>query len=168
MTNASIIVNLGNDTTKNVDFTNVSIAEEVVSNSFIELTKDVSYGEALRGISGRRMLRGSRDSPYTRKDATDGSRKSYVPHISSVKRKGQHESPEDSKRFKNDESPGLLSYFSSPLASFRNKVSSRQEIPSSTPKLTGFKFSHPTGIMDDVSKIDLEEKVEPKKWCSIM
>lgn len=173
VTNASVFVNLGNDTTRNVDITTTSTLEDTISNSFIEVNKDVSYGQALRSLSGRRTLR--RDSPYVtrfgkstlEKDTADGSRKSYIPHISSVKRKNLGDLPEDTKRFKTEDSPGIFSYISSPINSFRNKIS-RSEIPSSTPKLTSYKFAQGSNIIDDMSKIDLEEKAEPKKWCTIM
>lgn len=174
-TNASIFVNLGNDTTRNIDITITSAVEDTVSNSFAEVNKDVSYGQALRTLSGRKTLR--RDSPFVlrhgksnlEKDMTD-ARKSYIPHISSVKRKNIGDIPEESKRFKSDgsTSPGLFSYISSPLNSFRNKIS-RSEIPSSTPKLMSYnKYAQGNNIIDDMSHIDLDEKVEAKKWCSIM
>lgn len=172
-TNASIFVNLGNDTTRNVDTTTTSVLEDTISHSFVEVNKDISYGQALRTLSGRRTLR--RDSPFVsrfgkshlEKDTTD-ARKSYIPHISSVKRKGPGELSDDAKRFKTEESPGLLSYISSPINSFRNKLS-RSEIPSSTPKLMSYnKYGQGNNIIDDMSHIDIEEKNENKKWCSIM
>lgn len=192
LANASVFVNYtGNDTTRNFDITTTSTQEDD-SPSFLETTKDLSYGETLRCIGGRKGLRQhyanhaprfyKSTNDLTSKDLTDAVKK-YTPAPSSgQKRKlnanNRDSSPDEYKRVKIDGdtgTSGIMSFIQSP---FQTKPG-RTEIPSSTPKLTSFKYTpHHQGstVIDEVSKIDLElhherpniTTAESKKWCSIM
>ncbi|GLV42007.1 uncharacterized protein CBL_05035 [Carabus blaptoides fortunei] len=186
LADASVFVNYtGNDTTRNLDITTTSAADE--GPSFLDTAKDMSYGETLRGISGRRALRHHPDTyrprlykstvDLTSKDLADGIKKftplTPAPSGGTKRKLLNRDSPEEFKRVKTDgDGSGLLSYIQSP---FKSKLG-RTEIPSSTPKLTSYKYTaHPgTTIVDEVSKIELElherpnNSTEPKKWCSIM
>lgn len=87
----------------------------------------------------------------------------------SAKRKKRSLSPEDSKRFKREAAGGILSYITSPVLNMRSRFSDRI-VPSSTPKLTGFRNKNSLLDSEEISKIklDVDEPIQEKKWCVIM
>ncbi|RZC34326.1 hypothetical protein BDFB_006674 [Asbolus verrucosus] len=165
----------GSDSTRldymNKDFSNLE------TNSFLQEAKNKSFGETLRHLSTRRTIRPINDD-YRRRflqtnfDKTDYSAtyptRNSVERISSVgiKRKNCSEGDEEcSKRFKS-EAPGFFSKFTSPLTSIRNTF--RSDIPSSTPKLTGYKDEKFMLEDDDISSKMCEVQDGERRWCSIM
>lgn len=161
---------VGSDTTRNVDLS-LYPDEELEFSPFLSQSRERSVGETLKLLSSRRSIKSTKD--YTLQNNKKDyktlppplTRKAFE-KSSGTKRKNA-DTPEYSKRFKS-ESPHLLSYISSPIANFKNRFV-KSEIPSSTPKLTGYKSKN---LFDNtnVSKISLNETEDAaeKKWCTIM
>lgn len=134
---------------------------------FFKTLKDRSYGETLRGLSSRRTI-SLRHPHITRPEfSVPYPKRASVESISGVKRKHRSPSPEENKRVKR-EGGGLLSYIKSPVFGVRHHFS--KDLPSSTPKLTGFRNKNSLLDGEELDKIKLEVEVEQpeKKWCSIM
>lgn len=151
----------GNDTTR----ANFTVHEEQQPSEFLKSLKDKSLSETLRSISSRRSVHSRH---ITRSDLHfPYPKRASVESISGLKRKHRTPSPEDNKRVKRD-SGGLLSYIKSPVFGVRHHFS--KDLPSSTPKLTGFRNKNSLLDSEEISKIKLEvEDAQPeKKWCSIM
>lgn len=168
--NVSMKVEVGSDSTRNIETT---LCEDTVMdpNSFLNLAKEKSFTETLRRMSSRRPIRSTQNYqkaenfiplPLNR----NMSLRPSVERISGVKRKNRSETPENKKKPKIDAS-GFFSYISSPINNIKNKFL-KSDVPSSTPKLTGYKDK----IFEkaNVSKIDAELDDIPadKKWCVLM
>lgn len=155
----------GNDTTR----ANFTVNEEEQQPSeFFKSLKDKSLSETLRGISSRRTIHSRHEQHLSRTEFhLPYPKRASVESISGMKRKGRSPSPEDNKRIKRD-SMGLLSYIRSPVFGVRHHFS--KDLPSSTPKLTGFRNKNSLLDSEEISKIrlDVDDDQQEKKWCSIM
>lgn len=161
---------VGSDTTRNVELGSYP-EEEFELSPFLIQSRERSVGETLKLLSARRSIRTSRDYTlqYNKRDyktLPSFPKRNAFEKLGGTKRKN-NESPDYSKRLKS-ESPHLLSYISSPIATLKNRFA-KSEIPSSTPKLTAYKNKH---VFDNtnVSKITLNETedVAERKWCTMM
>lgn len=155
----------GNDTTR-ANFT-ANDEEPQHPSEFFKSLKDRSYGETLRGLSSRRTI-SLRHPHLTRPEFTvPYPKRASVESISGMKRKRRSPSPEDNKKVKH-EGGGLLSYIKSPVFGVRHHFG--KDLPSSTPKLTGFRNKNSLLDVEELDKINLEvDGTGPeKKWCSIM
>lgn len=149
------------------------------SDPLINPYKEKTLGETLRGLSSRRTIRSTQDyrkfalQSNMEKANLNFEKRTYltrssVERIPGSKRKHDNESPERTKKAKPN-SPGLLSYITSPIGQLKTKFM-RSEVPSSTPKLTGYKQQVEPFANVDVSNIETDEapKKEENKWCIIM
>ncbi|KRT79643.1 hypothetical protein AMK59_7621 [Oryctes borbonicus] len=161
----------GNDTTRNVDLSSYPDNEFEYS-PFVIQSRERSVGETLKLLSARRSIKSSKEYTLQKADVRDyrtlppRPKRSTLDKISGLKRKNS-DSPDYPKRFKS-EPPRLLSYISSPIVNIKNHFA-KSEIPSSTPKLTGYKSKN---VFDNtnVSKITLNEtgEIAEKKWCTVI
>lgn len=168
--NLSTYVVVDGDTTRNADFSVLDDQTEF-SNSFINLSKDLSLGESLRGLSSRRPIHSIGVYPkkifkHSASRSITNKLRTSVERIHGIKRKKHSESPENLKRIKPN-GPGFLSYLSSPIINIKNKFY-KPEVPSNSPKLTGYKgniFENP-----NLSKIetDINDSMPERKTCIIM
>lgn len=154
---------VGSDTTRN-NFT----THEFSDSPFMKTVREKSFSDTLRRLSTRPSLRSARNLPSIKKSDFPYPKRVSVESVSG-KRKKRSTSPEDSKRFKKEGSGSILSYITSPVLNMRNRFSDHI-VPSSTPKLTGFRNKNSLLDSEEISKIKLDgdEPVEEKKWCVIM
>ncbi|KAK5645367.1 hypothetical protein RI129_006667 [Pyrocoelia pectoralis] len=162
----------GNDATRNFDFTaqdSSMFDGNTTSNSNFSSR---SYADTVKGLSGRRGIHSINRDNYRRlllKSSVDGKGDIYSDYESvqkitmGIKRKSRSFSPIASKRVKSD-SPGFLSYLSSPITNFRHTFKK-----TSTPQLLMVEKCD-FDAEEDFDKIKLENGIgdEHKKWCSIM
>lgn len=152
---------IGGDTTLNEDLNG-----EYEFSPFLAESKDRPVTETLKCISGRKSIRSLKDYGLG-----GNIKREYkilpqftAEKIGSVKRRCNNDSPDYSKRFKSETPPHMFSY----IYDLKNRFT-KSEIPSSTPKLTGYKSKN---VFDktNVSKISLNEseEVTEKKWCTVM
>ena len=169
--NVSTKVQVGGDSTR-LSYTESNFE----TNSFLQEAKNKSFGETLRRLSTRRTIRPISDDYRKRLLMTNLEKGDFVgayPSRNSVervsavgiKRKNSEGEEEFIKRFKSD-SPGFFTRFTSPLASIRNTF--RGDIPSSTPKLTGYKDEKCLLEEDGINSQMHEVKDGERRWCSIM
>ncbi|CAH1170366.1 unnamed protein product [Phaedon cochleariae] len=163
MANSSTRAEVGSDYTR-LDYTetNNSVPED---SSYLNEVRERSVTETLRCLSSRRPIRGDYRrivfrNAHEKSELNLQSRDSIENVQTGVKRKDRSVTPEEPKKFRGDTS-GL---FSSPFAGFRNKFKS--ELPSSTPKLLGYKdiksgLQYEEGIATD-------RNAGEKSWCAIM
>ncbi|CAG9862218.1 unnamed protein product [Phyllotreta striolata] len=163
-TDSSMKVEIGGDSTR-LNFSDIN-------NSF---EHDSSYLDHLkeRRLVSRRPIRCAED--YRRrvlKNAQNANLPFEQLNIG-VKRKDRSLSPEESKKLRLDTS-SFGSFFASPFASLKNRLK-RDERPSSTPELLGYKDDrsnlHFNDNLDDVGKIEEAheaEEEEKRNWCLLM
>lgn len=162
----SVKVEVGGDSTR----LNCSESGFLDDSAYLNASRERSLSETLRNLSSRRTIRPI--STDYRKQALQNRNSlqlnDNLERVHGLKRKERSETPEDRKKFKIDTS-SLFTRFTSPLISLKNKF--RINIPSSTPKLTGFQAKD-----DDLSlnKEDLGDCIEgtevedKKNWCTVM
>lgn len=163
---------VGNDATRNFDFTGQDSSLFDVNTTSNSNFSNRSYADTVKGLSGRRGIHSINRDNYRRlllKNSIDGKGDIYSDYESvqkitmGIKRKSRSFSPTPSKRVKSD-SPGFLSYLSSPITNFRHTFKK-----TSTPQLLMVEKCD-FDAEEDFNKIKLENGIgdEHKKWCSIM
>ncbi|KAJ8945041.1 hypothetical protein NQ318_019036 [Aromia moschata] len=167
--NLSTMVVIGSDVTR-MDYIENHSSNLTDDLSYLNASRERSLGETLRSLSARRPIRPTDD--YRRKAIRLNQEKSELnlPYhsediMTGLKRKNRSITPEDRKKFKTD-SPVLNSVFSSPLSNLRNKF--RSDLPSSTPKLLGFKDGKSELHYNDEQNMVHSADDEKKSWCSVM
>lgn len=163
--NISTKVQVGGDSTR----LNCSESGFLDDSAYLNASRERSFSDTLRGLSSRRTIRPI--STDYRKQALENRKSEYLQlndnleRVHGLKRKERSETPEDRKKFKAD-SPGFLSRFASPLINLKNKF--RAEVPSSTPKLTGFKEKDASKESLNAEVGEVVEIEGKQSWCTVM